>query len=438
MSPVWPPHGEVQAPVAERPDGAENPGGAVTRAPSELPPSMARRRDWAETLLSFSLELSLEDKPHEMVERLVETVAGLLPGAAVGVTLRARPDRPPYLARKKPAGCRWDATPHPRRMFGGAPRERIVELSEGSSGSTLHVATDDGADAAQAVLVDSVMQHASRLLSVCLARARAYRRARRGSADLNRLQPHLIQTEKLASLGQLVAGVVHELNNPVTSIIAYADYLRRRAQYGEQSPKDLEYFARISEAANRILRFARELTTYSRPASGSPEPIPITVPLEKALLFCEHEFERRGANVLRRFDPELPDVYGVKDQLTQVFVNLFTNAAQAMKDEGGTIEVTAESARRGSEIIVRVCDDGVGIAEPALERIFDPFFTTKADGRGTGLGLSIVQDIVKAHGGTIEAERRNTGGSQFTLRLPTVNPEAPSDSVPPPADSEEG
>ena len=227
----------------------------------------------------------------------------------------------------------------------------------------------------------------------------------------------MIQTEKLASLGQIAAGIVHELNNPLTTIVAYSDFLRKKLQRSGGDAADVERLARINEAAERILRFSRDLTAYSRPANEVPAPVAIHDVIERALVFCEHELEKTGVMVERSFG-EVRPVRGVAGQLTQVFVNLFTNAAHAMRGQGGLLTITTSATEE--EVEVTVSDDGHGIEAENLARIFDPFFTTKTDGSGTGLGLSIVRSIVTSHGGRISVNGHDPQGTVFLLGLPTA------------------
>jgi C4-dicarboxylate-specific signal transduction histidine kinase len=251
------------------------------------------------------------------------------------------------------------------------------------------------------------------MLSALVEERRALERS------LRSLRAQVIQSEKLASLGQIAAGIVHELNNPLTTIVAYSDFLRRKlASRGD--PADVERLARINEAAERILRFSRDLTAYSRPATEVPAPVPIHDVIERALVFCEHELDKTGVLIERNFGDVRP-VRGVAGQLTQVFVNLFTNAAHAMRERGGLLSI-ATSMPRGDErdILVTVTDDGHGIDLEHRERIFEPFFTTKTDGSGTGLGLSIVRSIVLSHGGQITVDSNHPRGTVFLLELPTA------------------
>src|SRR5262249_37510673 len=161
-----------------------------------------------------------------------------------------------------------------------------------------------------------------------LRHARAYERSRANNAEVGVLQAQVIQSEKLASLGQIAAGVVHELNNPLTSIVAYSDYLRKKGERNGADVADLERLTRINEAAERILRFSRDLIAYSRPSTEVPAPVAIHDVIDRALVFCEHVLERTGVMVERTFG-DVKLVRGVAGQLTQVFVNLFTNACQA-------------------------------------------------------------------------------------------------------------
>jgi signal transduction histidine kinase len=178
----------------------------------------------------------------------------------------------------------------------------------------------------------------------------------------------------------------------------------------------VERLARINEAAERILRFSRDLTAYSRPVSEVPAPVSIHDVIERALIFCEHELTRNGVMVERQLG-EVRAVRGVAGQLTQVFVNLFTNAAHAMRDQGGLLTI-ATTMHDGELVEVLIRDDGHGIDEDHRERIFEPFFTTKTDGSGTGLGLSIVRSIVLAHGGQITAAGNDPRGTVFRVGLP--------------------
>ncbi len=232
--------------------------------------------------------------------------------------------------------------------------------------------------------------------------------------QLKTLEGRVIQAEKLASLGQLAAGVVHEINNPLTAIVVSGESLRSRYALDPAAKRELESVQKIVESGQRILRFTRDLMSYARPSSDRLEPIRAEPLLDAAVSFCEHVIRDAGANVVRRYEAT-PAVAGMRNNLEQVFVNLITNACHALGPKG-TIELVTRAVPGGVEIEIH--DDGAGIEPRLLERIFEPFFSTKPDGKGTGLGLSIVQGIVSKHGGTITVESALGRGTAFRIRLP--------------------
>jgi len=252
-------------------------------------------------------------------------------------------------------------------------------------------------------------------------------------SKLRELQSQVIQAEKLATLGQLAAGVVHELNNPLTSISVYAEYLLRKAETSLTSqtphlpkPGDVEKLRRISAGAQRILEFARDLVQYAAPAGDELDVVSLTAVLRQSLSFCEHLFDRSEIRLVKELDDALPALYAVPGQLEQVVINLVTNAVHAVT-AGGTVVVRSFIAEEG-RVGFSVADDGPGISNADVDRVFEPFFTTKTDGQGTGLGLSIVRNIVEQHRGTIDVDRAPEGGARFTISLPATGEHAPERS----------
>ena len=239
----------------------------------------------------------------------------------------------------------------------------------------------------------------------------------RDISELRQLEAQVIQSEKLATLGQMAAGVVHELNNPLTSIQVYADYLQQKLRQSGHDAGDVAKIERISQSAARVLRFTRDLITYARPSDDAPTNMSVVESLEQAIGFCEHVLADRGAQVQRHFAEEVPKVLAIKEQLVQVWVNLITNASQAMPERGGELSVSVEQVD-DKELAVRIRDNGSGIAESIRERLFEPFFSTKNEGEGTGLGLSIVKSIVDRHAGRIEVESELGMGTEFVVYLP--------------------
>lgn len=230
------------------------------------------------------------------------------------------------------------------------------------------------------------------------------------------LQDQVIQAERLATLGQLAAGVVHELNNPLTSISVYADYLLGKCE----DPGDREKLTRISGSAQRIQRFTRELVQYAKPVGDEIDVVDLNAVVRQSVSFCEHLFDKNGIALALELDPELPPIVAIPGQLEQVLINLITNAAHAVEGTGaasGTVRLRT-FVDAGDHVAVSVADTGPGVAAADRTRIFEPFYTTKVDGKGTGLGLPIVRNIVEQHRGTIAVDDAAEGGARFTVVLP--------------------
>jgi two-component system NtrC family sensor kinase len=233
---------------------------------------------------------------------------------------------------------------------------------------------------------------------------------------IKELEKRIIHAEKLASIGQLAASVVHEINNPMTAVSAYSEALLVKARSRPDTPAaDVDKLKKILESSHRILRFTKDLVSYARPAKDKPERVQISAILDQAVGFCEHVVTQAKATVRREYTDGLPPISAVRTNLVQVFVNLITNACHAMAPGG---QVTLVARRDGQEAVAEVRDTGTGIDPKHLGKIFDPFFTTKEEGKGTGLGLSIVQGIVESHGGRITVDSVLGQGTTFTLRLP--------------------
>ncbi|KYF92977.1 histidine kinase [Sorangium cellulosum] len=363
--------------------------------------------EWIDTLLIAASEIdpsaSLEQRASALLGAAEKTLTGCgfgacIPGAAgaqvvVRVSSRARREDPR----------------DPARLLPEFAFERAVAI-EPEGRSSVHIAADD-AGYLDSAPIQALVDRLVLALRITIREARAQQS----------LRDQIIQAEKLASIGKMAAGVVHELNNPLTSILAYSEYLRRKGERSGFDPSDLERLARINDAADRIRRFSRDLIAYSRPSTERPGAVSLHDIIERALVFCEHLLEQTSVTVEKCFG-EIPPVHGVIDPLTQVFVNLFTNAAHAMHERGGCLGIATAMSPSDGYITVTIQDEGHGINAEHLPRIFDPFFTTKTDGTGTGLGLSIVRNIVASHGGAIRATPRAPRGTAFYLDLPIALP----------------
>jgi PAS domain S-box-containing protein len=237
----------------------------------------------------------------------------------------------------------------------------------------------------------------------------------RDVTDLKRLEEQLIQSEKLAAMGQMLAGVAHELNNPLTAILGVTELLRERQGADDTTQRQLELTHR---QARRAARIVQNLLEFSRPASPQKKPLDVNVLVERTLQLHDHSLRRNQISV--EFEPQrgLPQVLGDGNQLIQVLLNLVTNAEQAIREVRESGHIRIRLSHNGARVFVSVQDDGVGIPSEALPKIFDPFYTTKRPGGGTGLGLSICMSIIREHGGSLDAKALPESGSIFTLDLP--------------------
>lgn len=238
--------------------------------------------------------------------------------------------------------------------------------------------------------------------------------------EVRELEGQVIHAEKLATLGQLAAGIVHEINNPLTSISVYGEYLRDKLRRGGAEDSDVKRVERILRSSDRIMSFTRNLLTYARPSKEEAQPTAVNDVLDEAVGFCEHVIREAHVTIIRDYAYDLPKVSAVPGQLHQVFVNLITNACHAAHDEGGEVRLATRLQGR-DQVQVQVQDDGVGIGHENLTRVFEPFFSTRRRGKGTGLGLSIVKNIVEEHGGRIEIDSTLGRGTDVRVTLPATS-----------------
>jgi two-component system, NtrC family, sensor kinase len=251
---------------------------------------------------------------------------------------------------------------------------------------------------------------------------------------LKTTQAQLFQREKLSAIGQFVAGVTHELNNPLTSVIGFAELLKQI----DSDPRHQRYVDNIVSNSQRCHKIVQSLLSFARQRAPERKFANLNDLVENTLSFLQYELRTSNIAILRQLDPELPPVFVDAHQVQQVFLNLITNASQAMQAHrnAGELRITTESLP--GKVRVTFEDNGPGIPEENLPKIFDPFFTTKEVGKGTGLGLSLCYGIVQEHGGTIVARSTPGKGSTFVVDLPAAREARPvetpsSSSAPSPA-----
>jgi signal transduction histidine kinase len=241
--------------------------------------------------------------------------------------------------------------------------------------------------------------------------------SRRSFENEQRLQSHLVQREKLASLGQLVAGAAHEIDHPLTAIMEYSEKLwsneRLTAEQDTLVRKIVNQSQRTRELIANLLSFAQQ-------SSGEKTMVDLGMLLQRSLQMRELQRHDQRIRIEASIEPNLPRVWGDGHQLFQAFVQIVENALDALEEAGGgALQVSAQ--QHGGEVVVQFSDSGPGVKEP--HRVFDPFYTTKPIGKGTGLGLSAVYGVVQDHRGQITCKNRPEGGAIFVLRLPMAKRE---------------
>ncbi|MBI3670280.1 MAG: response regulator [Acidobacteria bacterium] len=235
------------------------------------------------------------------------------------------------------------------------------------------------------------------------------------------IQSKMLQTEKMAALGQLVSGVAHELNNPLTSIMGYAQLLLSRRE-GAERAADARM---IYQEADRAGRIVKNLLLFARETKPERRPVNLNEIVERTLALRSYELKVENIHVILELEPDLPTTLADAAQLQQAVLNLVVNAEQAIQQGRGHGQVRVRTWRLSAQRLgLEVADDGPGIPPEVATRIFDPFFTTKPVGVGTGLGLSIVYGIVHEHGGEVSVESQPGRGTKFVLELPIVAPPA--------------
>ncbi|RRR73688.1 MAG: response regulator [Candidatus Viridilinea halotolerans] len=252
----------------------------------------------------------------------------------------------------------------------------------------------------------------------------------RNLTERRRLEQKLIQSEKLSAIGQLVAGVAHELNNPLTSVSGYAQLMLRDKGLSTDARQDVE---QIHTQAERAAKIVQNLLIFAREHEPERSMVALNEVLRSALALQNYQLKVDNIKVVLELDPDLPNTSADPHQLQQVFLNLITNARHAMAERGGpgvlTLRTTLRNDAQGEAIItVEFQDTGIGIPEKDLKKIFNPFYTTKPVGQGTGLGLSICFGIIEEHEGHIWAESQLGVGTKVLIAMP-VRIVVPSDSV---------
>jgi two-component system NtrC family sensor kinase len=240
--------------------------------------------------------------------------------------------------------------------------------------------------------------------------------------DSRRTQGQIMQSEKLAAIGQLAAGVMHEINNPLATISACVAAIdgRLAALPAREKLAVEEYLEIIDKEVDRCTRIVDGLLDFSRPKGKTKGAVALNALVDETLFLLKHHQRFKRLTLHRSLDPSVPTTLGNAEQLTQVLMALMLNAVDAMDDRGTLSVRTGRSPQRSDEVLLEIEDNGIGIPRADQSKIFEPFYTTKPPGRGTGLGLSICYGIVEDHRGRIEVDSQPGRGSIFRIYLPVL------------------
>jgi len=264
----------------------------------------------------------------------------------------------------------------------------------------------------------------SRQLATTIEKVRLYEETCRAYEDLRKTQEQLLQSEKMSAVGQLIAGVAHELNNPLTAILGYAELLESEGL----NTRAQDYVSKLFKQAQRTHRVVQNLLSFARQRKPEREEVDIRKVLDETLALRDYDLKTNNIRVEREAPTEPALVVADPHQIEQVFLNIINNAVDAILETGRTGKVKVRIFWQNGHVCTQFTDDGPGLKDP--KRIFDPFYTTKSVGKGTGLGLSICYGIVKEHGGDITANNSPEGGAVIEVKLPAasaaaVEPETP-------------
>ncbi|HUL77744.1 MAG TPA: ATP-binding protein [Vicinamibacteria bacterium] len=252
----------------------------------------------------------------------------------------------------------------------------------------------------------------ARHATLAIENAQLFEREQHTIEELQKAQKQLLQSEKLATIGQMAAGIAHELNTPLTYIMGNLELLELQ----DISPSQREMVSSIARGADRIRSLARRLLAFSRPAREEMAPLAVNDVVERSLELCQYQIASGRVALVKSLEADLPRVLGVSNQLELALINLVVNAVHAMGEKGGTLRVA--TCRQGDDVEVSVSDEGPGIPERIRGNLFEPFVTTKPEGKGTGLGLSTVLMVVERHNGRVDFDTGEERGTTFRITLP--------------------
>ena len=315
-----------------------------------------------------------------------------------------------------PPPARPDEDTHPVQTIVCLPLRSPRAGANGAGGfpRAIGVLYVDNAGSAQPFSEDALRaaEALARHAALAIENAQLFEREQHTIEELQKAQKQLLQSEKLATIGQMAAGIAHELNTPLTYIMGNLELLELQ----ELSAAQREMLSSIARGSERIRTLAQRLLAFSRPAREEMAPLSVNDVVERTLELCQYQIASGRVSLAKALAPDLPRVLGVSNQLEMALINLVVNAVHAMGEKGGTLSVATR--RRGDDVEISVADEGPGIPEKVRTSLFEPFVTTKPEGKGTGLGLSTVLMVVERHNGHVDFDSEEARGTTFRITLP--------------------
>jgi len=315
-----------------------------------------------------------------------------------------------------PPPARPDEDTHPVQTIVCLPLRSPRAGANGAGGfpRAIGVLYVDNAGSAQPFSEDALRaaEALARHAALAIENAQLFEREQHTIEELQKTQKQLLQSEKLATIGQMAAGIAHELNTPLTYIMGNLELLELQ----ELTPAQREMLSSIARGSERIRTLAQRLLGFSRPAREEMAPLSVNDVVERTLELCQYQIASGRVSLAKALAPDLPRVLGVSNQLEMALINLVVNAVHAMGEKGGTLGVATR--RRGDDVEISVKDEGPGIPEKVRTSLFEPFVTTKPEGKGTGLGLTTVLMVVERHNGHVDFDSEEARGTTFRITLP--------------------
>jgi signal transduction histidine kinase len=385
---------------------------------------LALRKRLQEALLVFSRGVSARLNLGTALEGLAREVNGLFGTARTSIWLHNR--RAHSLALAGSSDPRHDAAQETISTSDESPiarglRQDSVQVTGSGANRTVVAPLRGWRRALGTVVIDGEARQVSdeQLVELSMDLARQLSVAVESVIALEELirqQARLVQSEKLASLGQFIAGVAHEMNNPLQSVLGHVELMIQSSGHGEQRGE----LQRIYNDADRAAKIVHNLLVFGGSQRAIRTPVDVDALVSRVIELREAAMPKTGVRLRHTSSARQIEVFGDPELLQQALLNIVLNAEQAIADGGHSGHVTIASAMREDRAVITIDDNGPGIKADVLPRIFDPFFTTKEVGRGTGLGLAIVYGIVQEHGGSVQASAAPGGGARFTIELPAV------------------